>query len=92
MIGTCELCDRDEIELTIHHLTPREFGGSHLPIAYLCKSCHKQIHALYSNRELTIRLNTVLWLKDDEALKKYLKWIKKQPVTRAVRIRKSKTK
>lgn len=49
MKGTCELCDRDEIELIIHHLTPRELGGSHLPIAYLCKSCHKQIHALYSN-------------------------------------------
>ncbi|AZV59681.1 HNH endonuclease [Peribacillus frigoritolerans] len=87
MIGTCELCDRDGVELTVHHLTPREVGGSHLP-----KSCHKQIHALYSNRELAIRLNTVLLLKDDEALKKYLKWIKKQPVTRAVRIRKSKTK
>ncbi|MEF2096574.1 HNH endonuclease [Bacillus sp. CFBP9009] len=92
MKGTCELCDRGEIELTIHHLTPRELGGSHLPIAYLCKSCHKQIHALYSNRELAIRLYTVPLLKDDEALKKYLKWIKKQPVTRAVKIRKSTTK
>ncbi|MFE4811613.1 HNH endonuclease [Peribacillus simplex] len=92
MKGSCELCDRDGIELTIHHLTPRELGGSHLPIAYLCISCHKQIHALYSNRELANRLNTVLLLKDDEELKKYLKWIKKQPVTRAVKIRKSKTK
>ncbi|MDQ0883999.1 5-methylcytosine-specific restriction protein A [Peribacillus sp. V2I11] len=92
MNGTYKLCDRGEIELTIHHLTPRELGGSLLPIAYLCKSCHKQIHALYSNRELAIRLNTVLLLKDDEALKKYLKWIKKQPVTRAIKIRKSKTK
>ncbi|MEW5551075.1 HNH endonuclease [Peribacillus frigoritolerans] len=92
MIGTGELCDRDGVELTLHHLRPRELGGSHLPIAYLCKSCHKQIHALYSNRELAIRLNTVLLLKVDEALKKYLKWIKKQPVTKAVRIRKSKTK
>ncbi|MFE4706266.1 HNH endonuclease [Peribacillus simplex] len=76
------------MELTIHHLTPRELGGSHLPIAYLCISCHKQIHALYSNRELAIRLYSVLLLKDDEALK----WVKKQPVTRAVKIRKSKTK
>ncbi|MCM3676020.1 HNH endonuclease [Peribacillus simplex] len=92
MNGTYKLCDRGEIELTIHHLTPRELGGSLLPIAYLCKSCHKQIHALYSNREMAIRLNTVLLLKGDEALKKYLKWIKKQPVTRAIKIRKSKTK
>lgn len=92
MKGTCELCDRGEIELTIHHLTPRELGGSLLPIAYLCKPCHKQIHALYSNRELAIRLYNVVLLKDDEALKKYVKWIKKQPVTRAVKIKKSKTK
>ena len=70
MKGTCELCERGEIQLTIHHLTPRELGGSLLPIAYLFKSCHKQIHALYSNRELAIRLYTVLLLKDDEALKK----------------------
>ncbi|MFD6210081.1 MULTISPECIES: HNH endonuclease [unclassified Peribacillus] len=92
MKGTCELCNRDEIELTIHHLTPREEGGIHLPIAYLCKSCHKQIHALYSNRELSIRLYNVVLLKDDESLKKYVKWIKKQPATKAVKLRKSKTK
>ncbi|MGE7760142.1 HNH endonuclease [Peribacillus sp. NPDC097895] len=92
MKGTCELCNRIEIELTVHHLTPREEGGSHLPIAYLCKSCHKQIHALYSNRELAIRLYNVDLLKDDESLKKYVKWIKKQPATKAVKLRKSKNK
>ncbi|MFJ7747790.1 HNH endonuclease [Peribacillus sp. NPDC097295] len=92
MRGTCELCSRSEIELTVHHLTPREEGGSLLPTALLCKSCHKQIHALYSNRELAIRLYTIILLKDDEALKKYLKWIKKQPATKAVRTKKSKTK
>lgn len=91
MIGTCEFCDRNEIELTIHHLTPRELGGSHLPIAYLCKSCHKQIHTVFKPRTGNPTKYRA-FLKDDEALKKYLKWIKKQPVMRAVRIRKSKTK
>ncbi|MFJ7756067.1 HNH endonuclease [Peribacillus muralis] len=92
MIGTCELCQRDGIELTVHHLIPREEGGSHLPTAALCKSCHKQIHALYSNKELAIRLYTIALLKDDDSLKKYIKWIKKQPATKAVKIKKSKTK
>lgn len=66
---TCELCEREDIELTVHHLTPREEGGSHMPTAMLCKACHKQIHALYSNRVLGIRLNTILLLQDDEELK-----------------------
>ncbi|MGE7780158.1 HNH endonuclease [Peribacillus sp. NPDC097264] len=92
MQGTCELCSRSEVELTVHHLTPREEGGSQLPTAFLCKSCHKQIHALYSNRELAIRLYTVILLKDDEALKKYIKWIKKQPASKSVKTRKSKIK
>jgi 5-methylcytosine-specific restriction enzyme A len=74
MNGTCELCGRENIELTVHHLTPREEGGSHLPTALLCRSCHKQIHAVYSNRELAIRMNTIPLIKDDEDLKKYLKW------------------
>lgn len=92
MKGTCELCERDEIELTVHHLTPREEGGSHMPTAMLCKACHKQIHALYSNRVLAIRLHTIMLLQDDEELKKYLKWVKKQPASTAVRTRKSKHK
>ncbi|WP_409304537.1 HNH endonuclease [Peribacillus sp. SCS-155] len=89
MKGVCELCERENIELTVHHLTPREEGGSHLPTAMLCKACHKQIHAMYSNRELAIRLHTITLLKDDEELKKYLNWIRKQPNTKAVKTRKS---
>lgn len=91
-MGTCELCEREGIELTTHHLTPREEGGSHMPTAMLCKACHKQIHALYSNRVLGIRLYTIKLLQDDEELKKYLKWVKKQSASTAVRTRKSKHK
>ncbi len=35
----------------------------------LCIPCHKQIHALYPNEELAIRLMTLERLKDDEELK-----------------------
>ncbi|WP_096202212.1 hypothetical protein [Bacillus sp. FJAT-45350] len=90
--GNCELCERENVTITVHHLTPREEGGNHLAKADLCIPCHKQIHALYSNKELAIRLNTIERLKDDEQLKRFIKYIQKQPSTQLIRVRKSKTK
>lgn len=92
LMGICELCDRDEIELTVHHLTPKEEGGTFLPTALICKACHKQIHAIYTNKELAVRLNTILLLKGDYEIKKYIKWIRKQPVSRSVKTKKSNRK
>lgn len=88
-IGTCELCGREGTEITVHHLTPKEVGGTFLPTALLCIPCHKQIHALYTNEELGIRLHTLDALQNDEKIKAYLKWIKKQPATRLPKTRKS---
>ncbi|WP_026690969.1 HNH endonuclease [Alteribacter aurantiacus] len=89
MLGSCELCKREGVRLTEHHLIPREEGGAHLDTAMLCQPCHKQIHNLYTNQELAIRLDTIERLQDDEKIKKFLKWIKKQPATRAVKMKKS---
>ncbi len=85
----CELCERDEIFLTKHHLTPREEGGKDLDLAFICEDCHKQIHGFYTNKELAIRLNTIDDLKKDEKISKYIKFIKKQPSSKQVKIRKS---
>jgi 5-methylcytosine-specific restriction enzyme A len=89
-VGTCELCERVNVKLTIHHLIPREEGGAHLEKAQLCIPCHKQIHALYTNTEIAIRLTTIDRLKDDEQLRKFIRWIKKQPSPTLIRIKKSK--
>lgn len=88
-LGTCELCKRKEVETTEHHLTPKEKGGTFLPTAELCIPCHKQIHALYTNTELSVRLNTIAELRNDPKLSSYVKWIRKQPSTRLVRTKKS---
>lgn len=90
MEGTCELCNRENIVLTKHHLLPREEGGKEEHISYICEDCHKHIHALYTNRELAVRLNTIKDLQADEKIAKYLKFIKKQPASKKVRSRKSK--
>jgi 5-methylcytosine-specific restriction protein A len=89
-LGCCELCEREEVELTEHHLIPREEGGAKLQRAMLCISCHKQIHALYTNKELALRLNTIPDLQNDEKIHKYIKWIRKQASSTLVKTKRSK--
>ncbi|MDM5199271.1 HNH endonuclease [Fictibacillus enclensis] len=88
-LGTCELCGRENAETTIHHLTPKEMGGTFKPTSSLCLPCHKQIHALYTNEELAARLNTIPLLRKDEKIGKFIKWIRKQPASRLIQTRKS---
>ena len=88
-MGQCELCLREKVKTTVHHLTPKEMGGTFLPVANLCKACHKQIHALYTNEELAARLYSIERLKDDPVIAKFLKWVKKQPSSKVLRVSKS---
>ena len=86
----CALCGREGVETTVHHLTPREAGGALLPTAPLCRPCHKQVHALYTNRDLVaLGLTTVEALQRDPAIARFLKWIRKQPPETVPRVRKS---
>ena len=85
----CALCEREGTQLTKHHLLPREEGGTVDEIVLLCQACHRQIHALYMNRELGVRLNTIEKLKEDSKIKKYIKFIKKQSSGKRVKISKS---
>lgn len=88
-IGKCELCCREDVEVTVHHLTPKEMGGTFMSTATLCIPCHKQIHALFTNEELAASLSSVELLCKHPDIHKFLKWIKKQPSTRLPRISKS---
>ncbi|MEL3973026.1 HNH endonuclease [Rossellomorea oryzaecorticis] len=88
-IGTCELCARQEVVTTVHHLTPKEVGGAFMPTAELCMACHKQIHSLYTNEELGARLNTIEDLRNDDKISKFIKWIRKQPSSKLVKTKKS---
>ena len=86
----CELCGRSPITTTVHHLVPREKGGALLPTALLCKACHRQIHALYTNNDLvSLGLTTIIRLRQDPRIVAYLKWIRKQPPGSEPKLRKS---
>ncbi|MEH7335527.1 HNH endonuclease [Neobacillus drentensis] len=88
-VGTCELCGRSEVEITIHHLLPKEMGGTFGDTANLCIPCHKQLHALYTNEEIAARLSTLKELREDNQLNRFVKWIRKQPPTKLMKIKKS---
>lgn len=88
-LGTCELCGRSGVEITVHHLLPKEMGGTFGATADLCIPCHKQIHALYTNEEIAARLTTLKDLREDHQLSSFVKWIRKQPVTKLMKIKKS---
>ena len=85
----CELCERSDIKLTKHHLIPREEGGTEKDIVMICSDCHRQIHASYSNQGLALRLFSIEALKSDEKLKKFIRFIKKQPASKRISIAKS---
>ncbi|RXJ04011.1 HNH endonuclease [Anaerobacillus alkaliphilus] len=89
-VNHCELCKRDGVKTTIHHLVPREMGGNYGPKADLCIPCHKQIHALFTNEQLAANLSTIEQLEANDEMQKYLKWIKKQPPTVLPKLKKSK--
>jgi hypothetical protein len=77
--------------ITLHHLTPRERGGKTEDRIELCSPCHKQIHAIFDNRHLEANFSDIDSLRRDPQLQRFIKWIRKQPVTVNVRTKRSKS-
>src|SRR4051794_19052920 len=76
----CELCGRTvpRTLITLHHLTPRERGGKAGDRMPLCKPCHKQLHAMFGNRQLASEYSTIAALRQAPPLQAFLQWIRKQ--------------
>ena len=85
----CELCRRDVSTITEHHLVPLQKGGKKFETVYLCPTCHTQIHALFTNRELAARFNTLEALRKDMRIIKFLRFIKDIPGDSHIEIKKS---
>ena len=75
----CPLCGRPipPANLDKHHLIPKTEGGK--KTQNLHRICHRQIHALFSETELARRYNTVEALLGNEAMQKFVAWIKIKP-------------
>ena len=83
----CALCHcRVPSELiTLHHLHPKSRGGKAGQRTPLCKPCHKQLHATFSNVELEKLYPTLEALRSAQKLQAFLKWIRKQKPDRNFR-------
>jgi hypothetical protein len=85
----CELCNRKVSLLTQHHVIPRtehkrkkkregltqEFLNT---VIWICVACHKNIHAVLTERELADEYNTIDKLRRYPAIRKFTTWVRKQ--------------
>ncbi|KAK1917144.1 hypothetical protein P3342_011989 [Pyrenophora teres f. teres] len=71
----CELCSRDWVPLTYHHLIPKQAHARVLKrgwhtedklnsVAWLCRACHSFVHRLAGNEELAKSFYTVELIRD----------------------------
>jgi hypothetical protein len=86
MTGACQLCDREDVVLTKHHLVPRgrhnkrvkrDLQGDEKNTVPMCRSCQNQIHGLFTNKQLERELNTIEKLKANEDVQRWVVWIRK---------------
>ncbi len=90
---TCELCGRCVDIVTLHHLYPRSQGkrrkmkAAELPTARLCSACHRQLHILFSNRELAARFSSIEQLRAEPNVQKFVEWIARQDPNKRVKVR-----
>ena len=84
--SACELCERDWIPLTYHHLIPR---SSHIKalkrgwaeewelnkVAWLCRACHNCVHRIESNDSLAEDWNSLEKLSGREDVQSFVKWV-----------------
>ncbi|KAI5291070.1 hypothetical protein KEM52_000269 [Ascosphaera acerosa] len=84
--GACELCGRDWLPLTYHHLVPRSTHAKALKrgwheahmlgrVAWLCRACHSFVHRMAANEELARRYYTVDRIMEREDARAWARWV-----------------
>ncbi|KXJ85068.1 hypothetical protein Micbo1qcDRAFT_224894 [Microdochium bolleyi] len=82
----CEICGRDWVPLTYHHLIPRFVHdkvvkrGWHRAedlqnVAWLCGACHRFVHRFAGHEELARHYYTVDLLMQEESVVKWADWV-----------------
>ena len=88
----CPICEHAYLakELTRHHLVPKSRKGRvTVPV---CSDCHRQIHALYTEKELERQYGTLERLLAAEEIQPWIPWIRKRKPTARVTMRTSQRK
>lgn len=93
----CEICLRDWIPLTYHHLIPCQVHAKALKrrwheewqlnsVAWLCRACHSLVHRIASNEELAREWWTIERLVEREDVQDFALWIGMYPEIELTRI------
>ena len=90
----CVLCRRNVPGrlITLHHLKPKSRGGQADVRVPTCRTCHKQIHACFTNKELDEQYSEVEALRRSDRMRSFLKWAAKQAPDRTFTVRTSDAK
>jgi predicted RNA-binding protein len=94
----CALCGRAVPKLTRHHLIPRHVHGrlriqrnftreERLTVILLCRACHKQIHAVFTESELARHYCSIEALAAHPEVVRFVEWVAAQPPSVDVRVR-----
>lgn len=92
-IDVCNLCSREEISLTFHHLIPRTlhskkwykktYSSDNLSSGIdLCADCHEAIHDFITEKDLGKSFNTLELLNEHPKVMKFVGWVQKQKKAR----------
>lgn len=84
--SACEICDRSWINLTYHHLIPRQMHAKVIKrgwheewklnsVAWLCGACHRFVHRIASNEELAKDWWSVERLLEREDVRAWAEWV-----------------
>lgn len=86
----CEICEREGIPLTRHHLYPRDLHKMLMKrhgltkekldtsLLTVCRMCHSTLHRTFTNEELALQYNTLEALFESERIVKYAQWASHQ--------------
>ena len=83
----CGLCGRGfaTAHLTKHHCLPKSKGGTSDDVSMICSQCHGMVHATYTNATLAAVYPTIEDLRRAPELAAFIRWVRKQPITRRKR-------
>lgn len=82
----CEICQREHLPLTYHHLIPRAVHAKAVKrgwhkewelnkVAWLCRACHSYVHRVASNEMLAKELFSVERLMERDDIQKWAQWV-----------------
>lgn len=88
-LGPCPICGREMLageSVDRHHWRPKSRGGRRS--AYLHRTCHRKLHSLFTDKELSEEFATPEAVREHPEIRKFIAWVRRQPPETVLRHRK----